>query len=324
MRSVASLLVLGLGLAGLAGCAAAVDGRASSREAEAEAAYPPLGRFVEVGGLPVHVHVSGRGPDLVLIHGASGNLRDFTFDLVRRLEGEFRVIAFDRPGLGWSAPLPGAANDSPAAQAAHLRAAARALGVERPVVLGHSYGAAVALAWALEAPGETAALVLLSGATMPWPGELSPLYRIAASPAGEATMVPLLAAFAPRTRVETLVRRTFAPQSPPPGYGDYIGAGLALRRATLRANLRQVNALKPHLEAMAGAYPGLTLPVEILHGSDDRIVPAEVHAGPLAALLPAAELTLLPGIGHMPHHADPEAVVAAIRRAAARAGLGGS
>jgi pimeloyl-ACP methyl ester carboxylesterase len=72
---------------------------------------------------------------------------------------------------------------------------------------------------------------------------------------------------------------------------------------------------------MSQGYAQLALPVEILHGTADTIVPASVHALPLSAVLPDATLTLLPGIGHMPHHADPAAVVAAIDRAAARARL---
>jgi pimeloyl-ACP methyl ester carboxylesterase len=72
---------------------------------------------------------------------------------------------------------------------------------------------------------------------------------------------------------------------------------------------------------MAQTYAQLSLPVEILHGTADTIVPADVHAIPLSTRLPDAVLTLLPGIGHMPHHADPAAVVAAIDRAAVRARL---
>jgi hypothetical protein len=98
-RLVTSLVLAALALGG---CAAAVDRRAAAREAAAEARYPPTGQLLTVGGRTVHAQVSGQGPDLVLIHGASGNIRDFTFDLVARLDDRYRVIAFDRPGLGWS------------------------------------------------------------------------------------------------------------------------------------------------------------------------------------------------------------------------------
>lgn len=65
-------------------------------------------------------------------------------------------------------------------------------------------------------------------------------------------------------------------------------------------------------------YPKLTLPVEIIHGSADTTVPIDIHAIPLSKRLPNAHLTVLDGIGHMPHHSNPDEIVAAIKRAASR------
>jgi pimeloyl-ACP methyl ester carboxylesterase len=209
-------------------------------------------------------------------------------------------------------------------QADILREAAARLGVKRPIVVGHSYGGAVALAWGLRDPGGTGALVILGGATMPWPGGLGAWYQMTSSRFGRATVVPLVSAFAPMSRTEEAIESIFAPDPVPPGYAAHVGAGLTLRRDTLAMNARQVNGLRPHIVEMAVAYPRLDLPVEVVHGTEDSIVPAEIHAVPLSQVLPEAELTLLPGVGHMPHHADPEAVVAAIDRAAERAGLRGA
>ena len=110
---------------------------------------------------------------------------------------------------------------------------------------------------------------------------------------------------------------------PPVPDGYYSGAAvpLAVRIDTHRANARQVRTLRPNLVKMSARYPDLTLPVEIVHGTADTTVRAEVHAEPLLATLPNARLTLLDGIGHSPHHIAPEAVVDAIDRAAERAGL---
>ena len=103
-RSLKSVLsVVLLGTVALAGATA---WQARAREAAAESAYPPAGQFVTVAGRRVHALVRGTGPDLVLIHGASGSLRDFSFELVDQLARDFRVIALDRPGFGWSDPLP--------------------------------------------------------------------------------------------------------------------------------------------------------------------------------------------------------------------------
>jgi len=328
MQSVLKVISFIATVALLGGCGAIVDRRADTREAGAEASFPPTGQLIDVNGRQVHAHVEGRGPDLVLIHGASGNTRDFTFSFVDRLKDDYRVIVFDRPGLGWTdrvsddfgGPFNTAA-ESPEQQAAFLQAAADQLGVRRPIVLGHSYGGAVALAWGLNRPDNTAALVVLAGASNPWPGGLGALYGVASSSIGGATVVPLIAAYAPKTRVDAALDGIFAPQSPPPGYADYIGAGLTLRRETLRANARQVNSLRPHVVDMSARYSTLPMPVEIVHGTADDVVPIHIHSEPLARQIPGAVLTRLDGIGHMPHHAAPDAVEEAIHRAAARARL---
>ena len=313
---------------GLAGCGAIVDARADRREATAEAAYPPEGQILDVAGRKVHAVVRGSGPDLVLIHGASGNARDFTFAFMDRMATRYRVIAFDRPGLGWtdrvSDSYGGAlstAVETPAEQAAMLQAAAAQLGATRPIVLGHSFGGAVALAWALERPGSIGALVVVAGASNPWPGGLGALYGINSSRLGAATVVPLLTAFAPLGRTEEVIDSIFAPQQAPDGCAAHVGAGLSLRRESLRANARQVNSLLPHVTAMAQRYAGIGVPTEIVHGTLDEIVPLAIHSEPLARQIPGARLTRLEGIGHMPHHAAPEAVAEAIDRAASRAGL---
>jgi pimeloyl-ACP methyl ester carboxylesterase len=323
MRLAISLL---LAAALIGGGTVAVDRRAAARETEATVAYPPEGQLLTVDGRQVHAVTRGTGPDLVLLHGASGNLRDFTLAFMDRLTDRYRVTAFDRPGLGHTDRVSDAFarpfarfGESPADQAALLAAAADRLGLDRPIVLGHSYGASVAMAWALDRPDDVAGVVNVSGATMPWPGSLGLLYQVNGTGLGGALLPPLLAAFTPEPYVDRVIEDIFTPDPAPPDYATRVGAALTIRRDTLRANARQVNSLYPHVVAMAARYPALALPVEIVHGDADTIVPLAIHSEPLARLLPNAHLTVLPGIGHMPHHAAPEAVIAAIDRLAARA-----
>ncbi|TMV50537.1 alpha/beta hydrolase, partial [Thioclava sp. BHET1] len=214
-----ALIDLALAAAGAAGVAAATRARILSRAATAARQFPPTGQLITVAGRRVHVHQAGHGPDLVLIHGASGNSRDFTFSMVERLAPRYRVTAFDRPGLGWSDPLPHGGAD-PAAQAQHLRQAAARLGLSRPIVLGQSYGGTIALAWALAAPQQVAALVLVAAASNPWQGSLGPWYRMTASWPGYHLLLPLVSAWASPARLNRAVAEVFAPDSAPPGYGD--------------------------------------------------------------------------------------------------------
>jgi pimeloyl-ACP methyl ester carboxylesterase len=321
------LATVSLILAALAAAGGVVTLRTADRRAAAEeAAHPPSGRFVDVDGTRVHAWVAGSGHDVVLIHGAFGSLRDFTFDLAARLSDRYRVIAFDRPGLGYTGrtdpayarPFAGSA-ESPAEQAALLAAAARQLGAESPIVVGHSMGGIVAMAWALD--HDPSAVVMLAGVALPWPGDLGWIYQVNGTSIGGGLVTPLLSAWAPPTRLRDGVRATFAPQAMPEGYADHIGTYMPIRLPAFRANARQVNTLRPHVVEMEKRYPALSLPIEILHGDDDTTVPIAVHSGPLSRMIPSAALTILPGIGHMPHHAEPDAAVAAIDRAAARAGL---
>ncbi|MFN4191701.1 MAG: alpha/beta fold hydrolase [Tabrizicola sp.] len=297
-------------LIALAALAGATHWRASAREAAAEATFPATGKFVTVDGLRLHYEMAGSGPDLVMIHGASGSLRDLTFALRDRLTDRYRVTVVDRPGLGHSDPLD---DNSLRAQARHIQAGLGQLGVTDPVVMGQSYGGAVALAWALE--GGPRALVLVGSPSMPWPGKLDIWYRLTSTRAGRAVVVPLASAWVTDGYVRAAMHTVFAPEPVPPGYDDWLGTPLILRRETLATNTAQVNALRAELVTMQPRYETLILPIELVHGTADTIVPLKIHSEPVSALLPNARLTVIEGAGHMPHHSHPEAVIAAIDRA---------
>lgn len=306
-RSAAKLALFSLVAATTVACA-----RAASTTDD-----PPEGAYIALDGGRVHAVVQGEGPDLVLIHGANGNARDFTFDLVGRMAQDFRVIALDRPGFGHSDTFGGP--ESPLDQATILRAAVDQLGVERPLVLGHSYGGAVAMAWALQAPDDVAGLTLLAPAVYPWPGELGLWYQLSSSWLGQNLVLPLVAGLAPRAAVERSLEGVFAPNPVPEGYLDHLGFDLTLRASQLSLNARQVDSLKGYVEAMSGGYPALDMPIEIVHGDADTTVGLSFHSQRMADTLDNANLTILPGVGHMPHHARPVDVAKAIRRTHARA-----
>lgn len=294
--------------------------RVRARAAEIRRRYPPLGQLVTVAGRRVHALTMGAGPDLVLLHGASGQVRDL-LPLMEHLAPSFRVTAFDRPGLGHSDSL-GAGGVAPGDQARHLAVAAGDLGIRAPIVLGQSYGGAVALAWGLEVAGDQAAsaLVLVSAAAMPWPGKLDWTYRLTETALGRLLILPWATALISDRRLEAMMPGLFTPEAAPPDYARRTGAALALPWRHLADNARQVNALFAHVVAMQTRYASLSLPVEVIHGDADPIVPAAIHAEPVSRLIPGAALTLLPGVGHMPHHSQTARVAAAVLRAARRAG----
>jgi len=89
----------------------------------------------------------------------------------------------------------------------------------------------------------------------------------------------------------------------------------------MRANARQVNWLRPHVVEMSKHYDSISVPVEVVHGDADTIVPLDIHSAKLPDQIIGAKVTVLTGVGHMPHHTNPESVIAAIDRAVTRAGL---
>jgi pimeloyl-ACP methyl ester carboxylesterase len=302
-----------------AAAAAATAWRAGRRERAALAAHPPTGEFVTLAGTRMHVAAQGEGPDVVLVHGMSGSLRDFTFRLMPELARTHRVIAVDRPGLGHSEGFDG--DEALAEQARLVRQAAAVMGAARPVVVGHSYGAAVALRWAVDAPSTIGGLVALAPVSHPWRSAMPALYRLTSAPVIRRLAVPLIAAWAPMARVRAAFREVFLPQDMPEGYARHFGPGLAIRRPVLYRNAMHRRALLPEIEALAPRYGEIAVPVEILHGDADTTTGLRIHAEPLARAIPGARLTVLPGVGHMPHHAALPETLAAIRRIATRAAV---
>jgi len=299
----------------LAGCAGHVK---PFDDEEIRAEYPPVGKFTEVSGLRVHYWEQGEGTPVVLIHGASGNLRDWTYGIAQRLAAHHRVIAFDRPGFGYS-DRPDLRGWDPAVQAQVLQGATEQIGAEKPIVVGHSWGGAVAMAWALEHPRDTLGVIPVSGVTIPYGGLATIVQAIGLDGVIVEAYMDHLLERAREGGISSFISRVFRPQRVPPGYIDHIGAPLALREKTLRANGEDLQNLNVALNRMAPRYPSVSVPLEIIHGQAD-FIDWDDQAAVLAERVPHARLTLLPGVGHMAHHAAPGVLQKAVARIAERAG----
>ena len=312
-----TLLIAGLVVAGLAVWSTVAAARAAR-------AYPPEGEFVELGApfAPARLHHVDRGTarpgvaPVILIHGASGNLRDMTASLAPALEGHTRVVAIDRPGHGWSMRGPHPDISDPAMQARAIHDAARKLGIERPVVLGHSWGAAVAAAYALEFADEISGVLLLSGALYPWPGDIAWYHKVVGAPfAGDAFLrtltVPggsLLAAAG--------VKGNFHPDPAPEGYAGTIGLPLLFRPSHFRANSADTAGLKARLAVQSLRYAEIAVPTIIVTGNADYTVSPKIHSYAFHKAVAGSELVKLKGAGHMPHHSRRDVVVDAVLRLA--------
>ena len=287
-----------------------------------ERAYPPRGTFVDT---PYgRLHLARRDPKgaphatIVLIHGASGNQADMMTPLGDRLAAQgFCVVAVDRPGHGYSTRLTEDAS-SPAAQARAIRAGLAAAGVERAIVVGHSWAGAVATAFALDHPDFTQGVVLLAPVTHPWPKGVRWYYRLASQPVAGWLFTRTLLLPAGLASFETALAGVFTPQPTPAGYAEATGAVLALRPWIFRANAEDVADLRGHLEKQAPRIPEIALPVAILAGDHDAVVLTERHSYGCVREIEGATLEMLPGVGHSPHWAAPEKAVATIVALSAR------
>jgi pimeloyl-ACP methyl ester carboxylesterase len=288
---------------------------AQSYVRRAEARWPMLGQAHNIEGAAIHVAARGppNAPGILLIHGASANLRELWTPLAEPLSADHHVIAFDRPGYGHSARPKGA--DALALQA---RIAAGVLALRGPapaLIIAHSLGAAVALRLAMDFPEAVRALVLLAPASHPYPGENVWWARLAATPLlGPAFAHFIIPAIGP-LRVRAGIANTFAPANPPKNYFDDAGVGLTMRPGAFRASARDVIASKAEFAAQAPGYADIMAPAIIISGEKDRVVSPRIHARALAYDMPAAELITAPGAGHMPHRIRPDLVLAAVRRA---------
>jgi pimeloyl-ACP methyl ester carboxylesterase len=136
----------------------------------AQRKYPPQGDFLRVRGVRLHkIDTGGPGPAVVLLHGNGVTSADMEISgLVARAARRRRVVAFDRPGFGYS-ERPRGTVWSPAAQADLISAALERMGIEEAVVVGHSWASMVALALALDHARLVTGLVLMSGYYFPTP-----------------------------------------------------------------------------------------------------------------------------------------------------------
>lgn len=305
------ILVVVVFLTGVSGCATW----------NAEKTAPMLGEHINVDGVDMHVLDMGPrnapAPPVILIHGASVNLRDMKLALGDALAQERRVIIVDRPGRGYSErPDEGWRLKE---QAAHINAATRSLGVENPVVVGQSFGGAVALAYALQYQNEMSGLVLLAPVSHEWPGGVSWYNSVSETPVIgfllRRFVIPIYGQLAAKDGVED----SFEPDTPPENYAERSGLALLFRPKDFRSNASDLVNLKKQIIEQQTRYGELALPVAILTGVSDTTVSPELHSKALARDIDDATLTLLPDTGHALHHAETEKVLAAIAAISKRA-----
>jgi pimeloyl-ACP methyl ester carboxylesterase len=303
----------GAGAAAVTALAAtAVYNQLRARQAEAD--NPPLGEFIEVDGVELHYLESGQGQPIVLLHGNGAMAQDWVASgLLDQLALKHRVIAFDRPGFGHS-ERPRSTIWTAEAQARLIAGALQQLGIERPLVVGHSWGALVTLALALDNPGKLAGIVLLGGY---YYASVRGDVLLASPPAvpgvGDVmryTVSPLLGA----ATSPAVVKKVFSPAPVPESFAAFP-LEMSLRPSQIRATAAEAALMIPAAAALSGRYAELDLPVTVVAGAGDLMVTPEPQARRFADALPQAKLRLIEGSGHMVHYTATDEVAEAIEEA---------
>jgi pimeloyl-ACP methyl ester carboxylesterase len=307
-----SRLAIGLAASAAALAGMALQVRANARRAERE--HPPAGRFLDLGDVRLHYLEAGNGgPPVVLLHGNAAQLDDFVasgvFGLATR---RHRVLAFDRPGYGYS-ERPHDRVWTAEAQAALLAEAFTRLGIRRAIVVGHSWGTLTALALALNHPETVSGIVLVSGYYFPTARADVPMMSPVAAPVlGDAicnTVGPLVG----RLLAPMMVRTIFAPAPVPEAFKNAVPIPMTLRPGAMKSSAEDAMTMIPGAAALMERYGELSpLPVSIIAGADDKIVDVDSHSVRLHGEIPGSTLQVVPGLGHMVHHGAPDLIAQAI------------
>ncbi|MEO8318324.1 MAG: alpha/beta hydrolase [Bradyrhizobium sp.] len=284
---------------------------------KAERDNPPAGRFLEVNGVRLHYVERGAGDPVVLLHGNGSMIQDFEssglIDLVAR---ENRVIVFDRPGFGHSG-RPRNVVWTPDAQAELIQLALAQLGVSSAIVLGHSWGASVAVAMALKYPTLVRGLVLASGYYYPTP---RPDVVAMAAPSvplvGDIlshTLSPLLS----RVIWPLMLKKIFGPRSVPKKFNAFPKE-MALRPSQIRASAAESALMIPDAFMLRHHYADLKMPVVIIAGEQDKLIDIDNQSARLHSDITQSRFHRLAGNGHMIQQTATNQVMSAITEIAGR------
>jgi pimeloyl-ACP methyl ester carboxylesterase len=300
---------LGLSIAGLALFTALAARRA-------EVSAPPIGRFIEVDGARLHYLDRGTGPVVVMVHGLAGNLRNF-YELVDKLAATCRVVVVDRPGSGYSTMVSGA-HPTLRGQATIIARFLDRLGLDRPLLVGHSLGGALSLALALDHPDSVRALVLISTLSQV---QHAPPAIFKSLDIRSPTLRWLIAwtLMAPLGKLahQATLKAVFAPELVPKSFDADSGGALGLRPHSFIAASKDMVTVPGELASMMLRYPSLAIPVDVIFGRQDPILDYQAHGERLVTALPNATLHLIEG-GHMLPITVADQIVYRIKQAARR------
>lgn len=269
-------------------------------------------RSVIVDGVALNYISAGSGRPVVLIHGNPGSHQDFTLSVFDKLAQRYHVFAFDRPGHGHSERSV-SIETTVEVQAAMIRDALRKLSMEKPLLVGHSWGGSLALGAAVAYGSDLSGIVLLAPAAYPsvtveWWSHLPRMSLLGKFLV--RTVTPIVG----RTVVKGSLKDAYHPQNVHDDYAER-SATMWTHADRIAAWASDENTLRGSLAALSQRYSEIEIPVVIVTGDGDRVLDPKQHAYPLHKAIKNSKLVVLPQTGHQLPQTQPDAVVAAIDEA---------
>ena len=277
---------------------------------------------LDVGGYRLNSLLVAKGkqadlPPIVFIHGASTSLYDPLYAFGEKLKGRATLLFVDRPGHGLSDIGP-KETISPDVQADAIATLMRARGVETAIIVGHSFGGAIAAAFAVRHPTMVKGLVFLSPALYPWPGGVSWYYDAASAPFTGALFSTLIAPPAGLLALNSAVRGVFAPNPMPADYVSRTKAYRALQPLAFRHNAKEVRGLNAWAKTASQSYRRIKAPTVIIAGDADAVVSTDIHARHLARDIAGARLLVVHNLGHKSDYVARDLAIGAIETIAGK------
>ena len=285
---------------------------------------PPQGQFIETDNATLHYlrrnaqSKSNKQPVFVLIHGSSANAQDMMLALGEPLSRHGTVLSFDRPGIGYSVnKVDDLWMSDPRRQASEILQAVLALGYEKPVVIGQSWGGSTALAYAHVLGAEITGSIMLAPPIIPWYGPDFWANRLATTPIIGAMFTHMTLGKYGATQLDSGAAGAAHPEVTPKGYVKDSALALILQPRAFITNAVYAMNLRHHLADMQKTYadmPDTQGKLMILHGDSDPTVSIDYNAVPFLAKRPDVELIELAGAGHLLHHTWKDEITAQIMR----------
>ncbi|KAG1702847.1 AB hydrolase superfamily protein YvaM [Nymphon striatum] len=268
--------------------------------------FPPTGVFKTINSAKLHYVDTGKiennsRPAVIFIHGAGGNLNDPMPIYKKALSNKFRAIFLDRPGQGYSESFEDS-NDVPT-QTSSIAKLMDELAINKAIIVGHSFGGALASTFGVLYPEKTAGLILLAPVTHPWETGVDWHYDLGNTPVIGWLFSRTLAPVAGHFIYPNAIKRLFLPNPMPIDYKETSATKLALLPENFHSNAKDIARVHKHVEVFQNRY--------------NDIVSLEIHSiNGLSKDIKNSKLFVLDGVGHKPDYVAADQIVKSIQEIA--------